>query len=234
MKPAKNILLLLLLPLLSQCLTEEPQFYFRSYECDFSRETYGWQGDFANYSKPDSSEYRFEFSHTDLPKETGMHSKGLKFSACNKGDRLLMFMTKRISLLEPNTEYTISFDIELFTNSPNIFYSDAIGSPGLDVYLKAGALPIAPNKSLVDDHYTINIDPGVSAADSSNDLVVFSNISNNSGTEDYFMLRRTNASSIKVSSNFKGELWLMIAVDSAYKGTTTLYFTKAHVLLSSN
>jgi hypothetical protein len=145
-----------------------------------------------------------------------------------------MFLKKRLSGLKPSTDYTITYNVEFYSNAR----ANVSGvTPGENVYLKVGATNLEP-KSVIDKGKVImNIDKGNQDTDGS-DMVTIGDVSVPDGTDGYIKTYRSNASSIdkplKVRTNNEGDLWLIVGTDSAIEGVTTLFYTSISVVLSSS
>lgn len=212
------------------CMSDDPDFFLFSYEYDFAEGQHGWEGDFTDYPVADSLNYDLAAVYTDLPANLGENKKSMMFSGNNHSDDLFMFMKKKITSLQPNTDYTIAFDVEFASNAPKSSVG-AGGSPGESVYLKAGASGVEPKKVIDGDNYVLNIDKG-NQATGGRDMVVIGNISNTGETYDYELVTRNSMSSFSAKSNSSGELWLIVGTDSGFEGLTTIYYTKVTAVLS--
>lgn len=205
---------------------QEPDFVILTYDYDFSQTDHGWEGGFSNYATTDSiSEYGVTVEYTDLPANLGP-KKGWMFSGNNTAGDLFMFMKKKISSIDPNTEYTIAFDIEFASNVPN-----NSGLQATNVFLKAGASANEPKKVVDGNFYTLSIDKGRNGTGGT-DMIVVGDIGKDDTTSDYNIVARNNTASFSVKSNNSGELWLIVGVDSGFAGTTTIYLTNISVVFS--
>jgi hypothetical protein len=142
-----------------------------------------------------------------------------------------MFLKKKLTGLQPNTDYTITFDVEVASNA---YAGNTSGSPGETVFLKVGATDIEPKSVIDKGKFVMNIDKG-NQAESGIDMVTIGDIAV-PGSGVYVKINRTNASTdrpLEVTSNNKGELWLIVGTDSGYQGVTTLYYTTISIVLSS-
>jgi hypothetical protein len=202
---------------------------------DFSQSEEGWKADFTDLPSnvDDSSFYELKYRYTDLPANLGSR-KAIMLSGRNHSADLFMFIKRKVPGLIPNTSYTLVFDVELASNSPKGSVGGG-GSPGESVYLKAGASEIEPVKNVQGDRYVLNIDKGNQSVEGTN-AVVLGDIAIPSTVAEYTLITRNNASpSTKpfiAKSNSAGDIWLLIGTDSAFEGTTTVYYTKVKVLFS--
>ncbi|WP_381523487.1 hypothetical protein [Spirosoma soli] len=137
-------------------------------------------------------------------------------------------MKKKLTGLQPNTDYKLVFDVEL----PSAYADNSVGiggSPGSSVFLKAGASAVEPKKQLKDDFYEINIDKG-SQSEGGRDAVLLGNIGAGEDVTDYKLITRSNTDDpLTARTNDKGELWLIVGTDSGYEGLTTLYYSSVKV-----
>ena len=181
----------------------------------------------------DSSFYELKYDYTNLPANLGTQ-KAIMLSGNNHSDDLFMFIKRKVTGLNPNTSYTLVFEVELASNAPKGSVG-AGGSPGESVYLKAGASEIEPVKNVQGDQYVLNIDKGNQSEAGSN-ATVLGDIAIPSTVAEYTLITRNNASPssqpLIAQSNSNGDIWLMIGTDSGFEGTTTVYYTKVKVLFS--
>jgi hypothetical protein len=195
---------------------------------DFDDGLYEFQAGFSDYpAGPDDSAY-FELRYAYTEEPGG--DKAIMLSGNNHSDDLFMFLKKKLSGLQPNTDYTITFDVEVSSNA----YTPA-GTADETVFLKVGATDIEPKSVIDKGKFVMNIDKGNQAEDGI-DMVTIGDVAVPSNTGTYIKINRTNASTdhpLEVTSNNRGELWLIVGTDSGYQGITTLYYTTISVVLSS-
>ena len=160
---------------------------------DFSESADGWTADFADLpaNAEDSIFYELKHGYTNLPANLGMR-KAIMLSGNNHSDDLFMFIKRKVTGLNPNTSYTLVFEVELASNAPKGTVG-AGGSPGESVYLKAGASEIEPVKNLEGDRYVLNIDKGNQSEAGSN-ATVLGDIATPLTVAEYTLITRNNAS----------------------------------------
>lgn len=211
---------------------ESDGFYVFSTVYDFKNESYGWEGDFADYPIEDSIKYALKFDYTELPANLGT-GKALMLSGNNQSDDLFMFLKKKLTGLRPNTEYSISFEVEFATNVGTGTIGVG-GSPGESVYLKAGAHAEEPKKIALDGYYVMNIDKG-NQSSRGEDMIVIGTISSTYANDyNYVLETRNNITVFTARTNQKGELWLIVGTDSGFEGTTTIYYSHITIVLSQS
>jgi hypothetical protein len=209
--------------------------YISSFLYDFSDSQEGWQGDFVDYpvsvndsTDDDSTVYALRFSHTERPKNLG-GSKALMLSGNNQGADLFMFIKKKITGLAPDVSYNLVFEVELASELPE-------KGLGKEVLLKAGATYSEPKKMIDNGLYVLNIDKGTNL-DRGEDMIVLGTIGVVEPAKEFKLITRTNGESYGpfiAKSNSKGEMWLLIGTESLFKGTTTVYYSKINVVLSTS
>ena len=191
---------------------------------DFSQSEDGWKADFVDLpsNDEDSSFYELKYAYTNLPANLAAQ-KAIMLSGNNHSDDLFMFIKRKVTGLNPNTSYTLVFEVELASNAPKGSVGIG-GSPGESVYLKAGASEIEPVKNVQGDRYVLNIDKGNQSEGGSN-ATVLGDIATPLTVTEYTLITRNNASPSAqpfiAESNSAGEIWLMIGTDSGFEGTTT-------------
>lgn len=232
MKAKRGLLFLTIVVLLAGCGLEDDKAGMNlfSQNFDFTQDQYGWQHGFADYpTGPDSTAFEFRFAYTKQPSG----NKALLISGNNQSDDLFMYIKKKLDGLSPNTEYTVTLNVNLLCDA-NVNYSGNAGSPGTSVFFKVGATAIEPKSLIEQSTYVMNIDKGTQN-ESGTDMITVGDIATESAS-GYTELSRGNSASkpLKAKTNNKGELWLIVGTDSGFQGTTTLYYTKINVTLSAS
>ncbi|UFH53818.1 hypothetical protein [Spirosoma sp. KNUC1025] len=198
------------------------------YQSTFQTNNDGWTADIVDYGTAQDTSMRFKSARTSLPTPLDSARKSLMLSSMNRSDDAFMFLKKKITGLQPNTNYSLVFNIELAsqyaTNSIGVG-----GSPGGSVYLKAGASATEPVKVLKDGFYTLSVDKGAQISDGK-DAITLGDIGIGEDATGYKLITRSNTNkSFVARSNDKGELWLLVGTDSGYEGLTTLYYSSIKV-----
>lgn len=225
--------LAVILMLFSNCKMDEndvaPLLVF-SIIYDFSEGEHGWIHGFADYpTGPDSILYDLRYAYTDQPDES---KKSLMLSGKNLNEDLFMYLKKQITGLKPNTEYTITFNIEISSD----LNSEVIAESGSSesVYLKAGASQLEPKTLVASGYYIMNIDKGNQSIPGA-DMTTLGEVIIPLNSTGYTIINRSNTmanSRYKAQSNADGELWLIMGTDSGFPGTTRIYYTKVNVYFS--
>ena len=204
-------------------------------ESQFETTVESWSGDFAQYSdalftgsKKDSltrAYLQIAMDRARLPVALDSTKYGLRSQSYNRKDSLFTFFKKKVTGFIPGRDYNVVFDIDLGTS----YFEksvDSLGSPAAAVYVKAGASPNEPVKTLVNGNYKFNLDKGKLSQDGT-EMVVLGNVSNGTESQRYVRVRRSNGNkAVKVRPNANGEIWLCVGTESNYKGVSILYFDK--------
>jgi hypothetical protein len=228
MKNLKPIIAGLLLLGLISCKKDEPKDLIE-YASDFSSGTDGWSGFFSDYpvGSEDFYELTFEWSSLPEPLDTGV--KAVKISGNNHSDDLLSLITRKFDGLVPNTDYDVTFDLDLASNTPE----NAMGVGGdPNLALGAGGIPVAP-KNQVDvlDYQRPNFSSLLQSGLSNETLRVLGRIGVSEEIPTKFkLINRNNLEDpILLKTNANGEIYLLIGVDSGFEATTTLYYKNIRV-----
>ncbi len=200
---------------------------------DFAESDQGWNHGFAEYpSAPgDSALFELKYAYTDQPAGSLLTKRSLMLSGKNINRDLFMYIKKKITGLRPETDYTITFNVELASD----FNTDLLANTG-SVYLKAGATPFEPKT--VDDsgYFIMNIDKG-NEATSGQHMISLGDIIAPANSIGYAVLTRNNTmanSRYVARSNPAGELWLIVGTDSSYGGTTAVFYNRIDVVFSAS
>jgi hypothetical protein len=198
---------------------------------NFAESSNEWIPGFSDFPVGDSTSYQLKSAYTADPL-TGQ--KALMITGNNISDDLFMFYKRRLKGFRPNTEYILTFEVELLTD----LKAALTGSADESVYLKVGATAHEP-KSLIDEgKYVMNIDKGNYSL-GGRDMVMIGDVAASStSTSDYTLISRSNTETYStpciVRTNSDGELWLIMGTDSGYQGVTTLYYTKVSIVFSAS
>lgn len=233
MKLCSKVHWVIFLVVFSACNLDEgekdPLLIF-SEQYDFSKSDYGWVAGFADYpvGPDDSVLYELKYAYTDQP-ATLLTKKSIMLSGKNLNKDLFMFLKKKIEGLKPDTEYTITFNVELASNC-SAFSATNPGS----LYLKAGAITTEPKRVIDGANYVMNVDKGDNGF-TGKDVISLGNLITPESNAGFTLLNRNNTMAntryvAKTSSD--GELWLLLGTDSTLAGTTTVFYMRVNVVFS--
>ena len=191
---------------------------------DFKTNSDGWTAEVTDYSTDQESDIEFQSGLKALPAPLDSSKKAFMISSHNRSDDLFMFLKKKVTGLQPNQTYKVTFDVELAsmygTNSFGIG-----GSPGSSVFLKAGASATEPKKVKEGDQYHLSIEKGAQS-EGATTVPVLGTIDAGENITQYKLIQRSTQQPITVKANDAGELWLLVGTDSGFEGVTTLYYNK--------
>ncbi|OBZ11757.1 hypothetical protein A8L34_15575 [Bacillus sp. FJAT-27264] len=192
----------------------------------FNKDNEGWKGGFAdlpvNYDK---SIYELEHVRALLPvAEKNPTNYALKLQGHNRSDDLFMYLSRNVDGFVPNTTYEVKLQFGMYTDQAGGMAGIG-GAPGESVIVKTGILdkePLAIPTPGKDSMYRMNVDKGNQSV-GGKDVKVLGNITKPDSAKEGFQ-RVDFSYSATVKSNAKGQLYLLIGVDSGFEGLTTLYF----------
>ncbi len=199
----------------------------KNYTFDFnSTGIENWKSFFSDYPEGSETFYELTFEYSNLPEPLETNIKALKLSGNNHSDDLFSAIYRKFDGLQPNKNYSITFDIDFASNA--LLNGTGIGgSP--DLSIGAGGFNYVPNKTpenLRGHVYRSNFESKLQA-DLSNDVFQILGTIGVSEVDPtpFALINRNNLDNpIKIESNSEGEIWLMIATDSGHEGITTLYY----------
>lgn len=196
---------------------------------NFTSGNEGWNGDFSEYPFGEEALYELLFEYDSLPMPLDHEQGALKLSGNNLNGDLFMFVKKKITGLDPNTVYYVSFNVEFASNVP----ADSTDqeSPGQLVFMGAGATPVEPMKVNGESNiYHMNIDKYNLNRDGE-DMIVMGNVSNGLQQADYSLVSLENENPFRVVTGDMGEIWLIIGIDSGYPAAATYFLNSVMVRL---
>jgi hypothetical protein len=197
-------------------------------EYDFNASDNGWTADFTDMPIDyDQTAYALDFGEQPLPTEAGS-GQGFMLTGNNQGDELFMLMKKQIGLADgvwPSKTYKLTFEVE--------FATDATGEAGNLVFMKVGSSSDEPKAvtPLEGNNMVLNMDKGMLGNNGSHG-VVMGTIAKSDTTSGFGLKTLTNTGTCLGTSEPHGNLWIMLGIDSGYKGVTTIYITKIKVTLN--
>ncbi|RXZ82722.1 copper amine oxidase N-terminal domain-containing protein [Paenibacillaceae bacterium] len=210
----------------SVTLSQKPGSGHRTlFHYSFDKDKEGWEGNFAdlpvNYEE---SIYNLEYARELLPVQGNTTNYALKLSGHNRND-LFMFLSRKVEGFAPNTSYDVKLNFAMYTDAESGMVGIG-GAPAESVYIKAGIVakePLAvPTDSAGEKYYRMNVDIGNQGEGGSDAKVIGDAAKPDAGKEGY--QRVDFQHSTKVTSNAKGEIFILIGSDSGFEGLTTLYF----------
>lgn len=235
MRPRSIISLFVIVAFFSGCSLEDEDdaaLLIFTRDFDFNESDHAWQGGFADYPANPEDSIKFELKHayTD-PVESKLTKRSVMLSGKNINRDLFMYLKKKIDNLQPNTDYTITFNIELASD-----FNELSNISGGTVYLKAGASHTEPKSLIEAGSYIMNIDKG-NAGSSGEDMITLGDLLEGSSNIGYALMNRNNTmanSRFMARTNSNGELWLIIGTDASCEGTTTVFYTRIKVVFSAS
>jgi hypothetical protein len=197
---------------------------------DFNESDHGWKPGFADYpaGPDDSTLFELRYAYTDQVPESILTKRSVMLSGKNLNKDLFMYMKKKVTGLKADTDYTITFTIELASD-----LNATVSGTG-SVYLKAGATHIEPKSVIEGGNYILNIDKGDEGT-AGRDVIMMGDITAPSNSTGYSLITRNNTmanSRYVAKTNSNGELWLIVGTDSNLEGTTALFYTRVNVVFS--
>ncbi len=226
--------LLFILTLVVGCNSEPVSPARRSFDFNFNSGLQGWTADFSDYPVGQDSALALRSGWKALPSPLSGH--GFNVSGNNGSDDLFMFIKRRITGLEPNTQYSISFVVSFATNAPHGCYGIG-GAPGEAVIMKAGASSMEPVPvPSASQWYVMNIDKGNQQGDGKHAVVLgtIANSSNDCLNPPYELKKlEIGSGKLRVTSDNAGAIWIFFGTDSGYEGTTSLYYVQATVIVTA-
>ncbi|BBI31229.1 copper amine oxidase N-terminal domain-containing protein [Cohnella abietis] len=201
-----------------------------SYQFDKNNE--GWKGGFSDLPV-DYNQDIYELKHARELLPVGDANKtnyGLKLQGHNRSDDLFMFLSRNVGGFVPNATYQVKLNFAIYTDVADGMMGIG-GSPGNSVIVKAGILNKEPlsveTAGAGEKYYRMNIDKG-NQTTGGTDVKVLGNIAKPDSEKQGYQ-RKDFEYNATVKTNAKGELFLLVGVDSGYEGLTTLYFDDINV-----
>ncbi|MFI5496507.1 hypothetical protein [Actinoplanes sp. NPDC051859] len=212
----------------------------KTFSYNFAQGQQGWSAEYADYSASMSkADMDIEDRIAELPAGTATGT-GYFIQGDNHSDDIFMFLKKKLTKddgIVPHKTYTVKSSVTFWskeaTNCPGVG-----GSPGFNVFVKAGASTMEPTPYVdpADNHYRLKLDKGNQSVGGS-ESAVLGNIENGlpcDGTTTWAKVKRTSpaANPIEVKADAAGDLWLHAGTDSGFESLTQLYYTNITTTLT--
>lgn len=202
----------------------------REFDFAFKSDHDGWQSFFSDYPQGSEALYELTFEYTTLPEPLNTSVPALKISGINHSDDLLSFIYRKFDGLQPNKKYAVTFEVTLASNvSDNSFGIG--GAP--DLAFGVGGISFEPSNTVDQDGWhRPNFVSRLQSRASNDTLIMTGTIGAGEDVIEYSLINRNNKNNpVMVTTNSKGELWLMMGTDSGFEGTTTLYYNSIKINL---
>lgn len=194
------------------------------YNYSFAAGTENWQSLFSDYPVGEENLYELEFTNAFLPAPLDQSIKSLKISGNNHSDDLFSAIFHKFENLQPGKAYSVTFDIDFASNAP-------IGAVGVggdpNLFIGAGGINYLPENTIDQlNAYRPNFISKIQSGQSNEVFQILGNIGvSTTIPTPYATINRNNIGTpVIITSNSEGQIWLMIAIDSGFEATTTLYF----------
>jgi hypothetical protein len=190
---------------------------------DFESGDQGWIGGISDFPADQTNrDAMFAVSNDIVPNSLSVETKGLNVTADNVNGDMFYYFKRKISGLDPSSRYRLDFEF--------LVYTQIQGTSDGELFLKLGATGYEPELEFsgfgTDKNYlTLNIDKGETNDESGADLVNIGSIKEFSGDTPEVISGNSFDFPIEVYSDQKGEMWVIIGVDSEVKSTLTFGMT---------
>jgi len=227
--PFEYSVFLLMFHFLTGCSTtgSEPSEAEAVFEYNFREAEAGWEPFFTDYNIDNTEGMNLRSGYRTLPEPLNTSDMAHFISAVNQSDDVKMLFRKRVTDLQPNTEYGVEFMIRFATSVPSGCFGIG-GPPGEAVRVIADASSMKPQAIVEDGYFRLNIQQ---AADSQTwyQNAIMGDIANSRECEDGYEYEIKELSSepdhATVRTDTNGTAWLMFGTRSGFEGQTDLYYT---------
>lgn len=197
------------------------------YEYDFRESEASWEPFFTDYNINQEEDMNLRAEYRSLPETLDTTDQGHFISAVNQSDDVKMMFRKQVEDLEPNTEYTVQFEIRFATDVPS-GCAGIGGPPGEAVRVITDASQVRPESFVEDDYYRLNIQHAGDTKEWYQNAIM-GDIANSQECEDGNQYEIKEVSSSRehatVTSDESGKAWLMFGTRSGFEGQTDLFYT---------
>lgn len=203
----------------------------QTYTYDFSVSDNQFEGGVSDFHVAQSGQHMFTFENTNFQPPLDTMQLAQYMSGVNPSDDLFMYMKKKITGLEPNTTYNVTFVVEFASKYPTNAFGVG-GPPGEGVTMKAGLTLIEPDTMIItkgDPYVAMNIDKGNQTQPGA-DMDTIGHVGVSDTTTVYTLKVNDNVGHpFTFTTDQTGEAWLIVGTDSGFEAETALYYSNITV-----
>lgn len=204
------------------------------FDFEFSTDTKGWEANFVDYPVGQEVQHELLSEWRALP--APLAGYGYMLSGHNQSDDLLMYLTRQVTGLIPNSRYALTFSVEFASNAAS-GCAGIGGPPGEGVVIKTGAKVMMPSRIVNNeggvDFYRLSWDVGIQSQ-SGQDGIVIGDIATGQTycdvTQYEFKTVENSVNPFTLFTDASGALWFFVGADSGFEGATSLYITRIIVV----
>lgn len=195
---------------------------------DNFRESPGeWEPFFTDFNIEQEDGMNLRAEYRSLPEPLDTTDNGHFISAVNRSDDVKMMFRKQVQNLEPNTAYSVQFDLRFATEVPSGCVGIG-GPPGEAVRVIADASRARPEPVLVNEYLRLNIQQSGDSQEWYQNAIM-GDIANSRECEDGYQYEIKELNSEQghatVISDENGSAWMMFGTRSGFEGQTDLFYT---------
>lgn len=204
---------------------------------DLTQGNQGWVADFADYPVGEDEAFELTAERRPLPEGLPVDGGAFFISGRNLSDDLFMFLKRQVTDLEPGRRYALTVTVRFASRAPSGCVGIG-GPPGEAVVMKAGATAVEPTPVMDEENperpfWRMNIDKG-NQSTGGEDAVVLGDIATGPGDclDPAWKLKTLETSEpFLATTDQDGSLWLLVATDSGFEGTTALFYLRIEATL---
>ena len=199
---------------------------------DFDAGDDGFAADLSDYMTYQLEGIEPESGPSPLPAPLDPGAGAMRVAFKNGSDDVFFFLKRRIDGLAPLASRALRVDVRFASNAPED-WAGAGGGPGLDVYMKAGAVahePLPIPSPVNPEYVTINVDKGNQAEDGTQ-AVLIGNVAIPAGPAVWTLRENRMKEPLRVAADASGAIWVLVGTDSGYEGHNELYYDRVVVKL---
>lgn len=199
----------------------------QTYTYDFAVSDNQFEGGVSDFHTTQSDQHMFTFDNRPFQPPLDTMQLAQFMSGVNPSDDLFMFMKKKITGLQPNTTYSVTFVVEFASKYPTNAFGVG-GPPGEGVTMKAGLTLIEPDTITTDkggSFVAMNIDKGNQSQPGA-DMDTIGHVGVEDTTTVYTMKTNDNVTHPFIfTTDHTGEAWFIIGTDSGFEAETALFYS---------
>ncbi len=216
-----------ILPLLFICQFSIAQ----TFTFDFSEDHQNFEGGVSDFAVAQSEQHEFTFENTNFQPPLDTFRLAQYMSGINPSDDLFMYMKRKVTGLQPNKIYSVTFMVEFASKVP----TNAIGvggAPGESVFMKVGVTLIEPDTMIIlegEPYVVMNIDKG-NQSQRGMDMDTIGHVGVNDTTTVWAEKTNDNVDHpFYFTTDNTGSAWIIIGTDSGFESKTELFYSRVTV-----
>ncbi len=198
------------------------------YIYDFDDGAEGWSGDYSDFPVSEEDSLGLTFEPSGLPEPLNVDEGSLMITGAGGGENLFLYTKKKITDLEPNTTYQVTFKVTLAATVDTT--GTGVANNNVEMHVKAGVAleePVTGEDETGYNRFT-GIDKGDIGQNGAN-AVVLKSFTGDTLWDNWALDTVSNDTPVEITTDENGEAWAFVGTETVAGDVTTVYYDKIEV-----